>query len=240
MNCNITPSNASEQVIIHRGVENSHVNILDFTENNITFEVVNVPIHTFDQHARARVGHKFFEYHIAETPVYSLYTVTYDRLHSDPEKLAEFKKLALELEELRKTSNHKESYNLMSRNCCYKVTVDYSALAGQMSRRLKFCEEEQIVKLFWELRAKMIEKGIKFAEQYLPGCDKTGTCDYIDVSDHLSSVFNALFSACGRHKTDVETYRSFNQSCTTPRMLIDQAGLEIPKSKWEIEQNIEY
>lgn len=229
-----------DNVILYRGVEDLQVNILNHNDSKITFEVINTPIHAFDQHARARVGHKFFDYKISDDPIYTFYTATYDRLLTDPNKVNEFIELAKDVEIQRNKTDFKYPYNLMSRNTSYKVEVEYSALIGQMSRRLKFCEEETITGIFFLLRQKMIDKGIKFANDYLPGCDKTGKCDYIDVSDHLSSVFNALFSACGRHKTDENTYRSFNQSCTTPGLLIKQLHIDIPKSKWEIEQNIQY
>lgn len=225
---------------IFRGVENLIINILDFNDTKITYEVINSPIHSYDQHSRARVGHRFYDVTIDDTPTYTLYTATYDKLYSNDEKLNEFINLASDLEEKINSVDDKKSYYLMSRNMSYKVEQDYASLNGQMARRLKFCEEETICGVFWLLRQKMIEAGIEKAKNYLPGCDITGKCDYIDVSDHLSSLFNSLFSACGRHKTDENIYRSFNESCTTPGMLIDQIAVEIPKSKYEIEQNIRY
>lgn len=229
-----------EDVIIYKGVENLKVNILDFNDSKITYEVINTPIHAFDQHSRARVGHKFFDVQIDEVPAYTMYTATFNNLISHQNKLDEFLNIAVALEEKIHKSEYKKPYYLMSRNMSYKVEQDYQSLLGQMSRRLKFCEEETIVGIFWQLRQKMIDKGIEFAKDYLPGCDKTGKCDYIDVSDHLSSLFNSLFASCGRWKTDENIYRSFNESCTTPKMLIDQLGLEIPKSQWEIDSGVEY
>jgi hypothetical protein len=229
-----------EDVIIYKGVENLKVNILDFNDSKITYEVINTPIHSFDQHSRARVGHKFFDIKIDQLPVYTMYTATFNNLISNDEKLNEFLDIAILLEDKIQNAEFKKPYYLMSRNMSYKVEQDYTSLAGQIGRRLKFCEEETIVAVFWQLRQKMIDSGIEFAKDYLPGCDKTGKCDYIDVSDHLSSLFNSLFASCGRWKTDENIYRSFNESCTTPRMLIDQLNLEIPKSKWEIESNIKY
>lgn len=230
-----------KNVIIYRGVENLKVNILKFDESKITYEVINTPIHSYDQHSRARVGHKFFDVKIDDSPTYTLYTATYDKLVKDSKKYDEFVNLALELEEKINNNENKKSYYLMSRNMSYKVEQDYASLSQQMARRLKFCEEETICGVFWLLRQKMLDAGIEQAKKYLPGCDFTGKCDYIDVSDHLSSLFNSLFSACGRHKTDENIYRSFNESCTTPGMLIEQMeNVDIPKSKYEEEQGIEY
>ena len=228
--------------IILKGAVALDVEILKFNDTKITYHVRNVPIHTFDQHARARLGVKFYDYRISELPVYSLYTEVFDKLIKNEEKLKAFFDLTIRLEERRNKADFRnediDSYNLMSRNCEYKVEQEYSSLKGQMMRRLKLCEEEQIVSLHWLLRQKMIDKGIKIAESFLPGCDITGECDYIAVSDYLSNCFGALFDACGRWDYDKSVYRSFNKSCTTPQLLKEQINIEIPLSKYEIENNL--
>lgn len=226
-----------EQKIL-RGACNIEIDILDLGTNKITYHVKNVPIHTFDQHARARLGVRFFDYKVDEKPVYSLYTEIFDKLSNNEEKCKKFFVLMTVLEARRNESDNKDDYNLMSRNCSYKVEQEFGSLKGQMSRRLKLCEEEQIVALHWLLRQKMIDKGVKLAESFLPGCDATGECDYIAVSDYLSNCFGALFDACGRWDYDKSVYRSFNKSCTTRTLLKEQIGIDIPKSRHEIEQQI--
>lgn len=222
---------------IMKGACNIEVDILSFNDSKITYHVKNVPIHTWDQHARARLGVKFYDYKVADEAVYSLYTEVYDKLTTNKEQCSKFFDLIERLEIQRIKAENKDDFNLMSRNCEYKVEQEYSSLKGQMMRRLKLCEEEQIVSLHWLLRQKMIDKGIKIAESFLPGCDITGECDYIAVSDYLSNCFGALFDACGRWDYDKSVYRSFNKSCTTRSLLKEQIGIEIPYSKHEIANN---
>lgn len=219
---------------ILKGACNIKLEILSFNDSKIIYHVKNVPIHTWDQHARARLGVRFYDYKVDDKPVYSMYTEVFDKLSKNEEQCKKFFNLIERIEKKRNASENKDDFNLMSRNCEYKVEQEYSSLKGQMMRRLKLCEEEQIVALHWLLRQQMIDKGIKVAESFLPGCDITGECDYIAVSDHLSNCFGALFDACGRWDYDKSVYRSFNKSCTTRGLLKEQIGIEIPYSKHEM------
>jgi hypothetical protein len=221
---------------VFKGVEDLQVEILEFTDKNIKYKVSNTPICQYDQHSRARVGIQFKEYTVSKTPEYVVYSALYERLKTDTELQDKFQNTATKLEVLRNASDIKDDYNLMSRNCSYVVVQDFDSLRGQMSRRLKFCEEEFIVALHWLLRDKMIKAGIKIAETFKPGCDGIGKCDYA-AADYLSNAFGCLFAGCNRWPSHAQ-YASFNQSCTTPKMLEEQLGLEVFKSKYEMENNI--
>lgn len=226
-------------VTFYKGAYNLNVEIISFDDKKIVYEVQHVPLHTYDQHARARVGVKFIDFQLNTDAVYSLYTEVFDKIDkmSFDERSKIFETF-IKLEKARDASDNKDDYNLMSRDCSYKVEQDYSSLKGQMARRLKLCEEEQIVALHWILRDKMIKAGIDIAKSFAPGCDVTGECDYIAVSDHLSNAFGALFDACGRWDYDKTVYRSFNKSCTTPALIKEQTGIDIFLSKYEIENFI--
>lgn len=221
---------------IFKGVEDLQVEIIEFNDKTIKYKVSNTPICQYDQHSRARVGIQFLDYKVSPNPEYVLYSKLYDRVVSDTELQEKFHNTAIKLEVLRNATNLKDDYNLMTRNCEYTVVQEYGSLAGQMSRRLKFCEEEFIVALHWLLRDKMIKAGIKLAENFKPGCDTIKKCDYASA-DYLSNAFGCLFAGCNRWKSHAE-YASFNSSCTTPKMLEDQLNLHIFKSEYEIENNI--
>jgi hypothetical protein len=225
-----------EGVKIFKGISDLKVEILEHDEKSIKFSVQNTPICQFDQHSRARVGVKFSDYKVAEEPEYVLYTNLYERMENDGAMTAMFAQTALQLELSRNSAEIKDDYNLMSRNCSYVVTQDYASLAGQMSRRLKLCEEEFIVGLHWLLRDKMIKLGIEIANKFAPSCDTIGKCDY-SSADYLSNAFGCLFAGCNRWPSHAE-YASFNQSCTTPELIEKQLGVTMFKSKFEIENNI--
>lgn len=223
-------------VTLFKGVQDLEVEILDFNENQIKYSVKNTPVCQFDQHSRARIGVTFSDYKVSNKPEYVLYSNLYDKLESDENMLNTFVDTALKLEKARKIANIQDDYNLMTRNCSYTVTQDYGSLAGQMSRRLKLCEEEFIVGLHWLLRDKMIKLGIKKAKNFKPGCDVIGKCDYASA-DYLSNAFGCLFAGCNRWPSHAE-YASFNQSCTTPKMIEEQLGVEMFKSEHEIKNNV--
>ncbi len=228
-------------VVIFKGVSTLKVNILSYDEKSVTYEVLNTPICQFDQHSRARIGVKFFDYKPSEIGEYIFYTQVYDML----EKNEAFHKKVFttlnELEKIRSHSNFQTPFNLMTRSCSYKVTQEYLSLNGQMMRRLKFCEEEFIVGLHWLLRQKLMDAFIgkndqlyNMARLFKPGCDIIQSCDY-SSADYLSNMFGCLFAGCGRWESHAE-YASFNQSCTTPEILEKQLGIEIPRSSYQYEK----
>jgi hypothetical protein len=225
-----------DEIKLFRGVESLEVNILEISVPGewLKYEVKNTPVCQFDQHSRARVGVKFIDYQVSEKPEYVLYTKVYDKINSDREFRIEVFKTLEELEKIRQQETQiNTAYNLMTRNCSYKVEQTFSALKGQMMRRLKFCEEEFIVGLHWLLRHKMINLGIEEAKSFLPGCDLIQKCDY-SSADYLSNMFGCLFKGCGRWP-DESKYASFNESCTTVSELESQLRIIIPKSKYELD-----
>lgn len=203
------------------GVEKMNVRILALTDTDVTYEVTGVPIAEYDQHARARVGVSFFDYKISERPNYIFYTYFKDNLPDTTDAL------------LEDVENHRDNalyanqgseveWNLMSRECSYKVKQTFQSLKGQMQRRLKFCEEEFIVGVHWKLRAELDAAGVDVSE-YVPGCDLIKKCDYAQA-DYLSNAFGCLFAGCGRWP-DEASFASFNFSCTTPEQLSAQLGI---------------
>lgn len=219
-----------------KGVENLKVSIISHDEKQVHYKVENTPVCQFDQHSRARIGVKFLNYQVSEQPEYVLYTNLYESLNKNEEFLNETINTLSELEDLRNKAEFKDDYTLMSRNCSYEVIQEYGSLAGQMSRRLKFSEEEFIVGLHWLLRDKLIKFGVDKANKFLPGCDAVKKCEYASA-DYLSNMFGCLFKGCGRWKSHAE-YASFNQSCTTPKIIEEQLNIEVPKSEYEITNNI--
>ena len=226
----------NNNIMIYKGVNDLEVEIHEWDGTTITYQVSNTPICQFDQHARARIGVKFFNYKVAEDPVYIFYTHVYDMLAKDEEFRNNVFDTLEKLEVIRKNEQEiPTTYNLMTRACTYWVKQDINSLKGQMNRRLKLCEEEFIVGVHWLLRDKMIKMGIEEAKDFLPGCDRIERCDY-SSADYLSNMFGCLFSGCGRWP-DKAQYASFNESCTTNSLLEDQLKIKIQRSKHETEKN---
>jgi hypothetical protein len=218
-------------ITLLKGVQDLKVEIEDYDNKQIKYRVWNTPICQFDQHSRARIGVKFSNYKVCVYPEYVLYSNLYDKMDKDSTMTNKFVEAALKLEKVRETSDFKDPYNLMSRNCYYEVVQDYSSLAGQMSRRLKLCEEQFIVGLHWLLRDKMIKLGIEKANSFLPGCDLIQKCDYASA-DYLSNAFGCLFTGCGRWPSHAK-YASFNQSCTTYDELESELQIKIQRSNYD-------
>ena len=224
---------------IKYGVDSLELDIISWNEDSqtIKYKVSGLPICQFDQHSRARVGVKFKNYEVNEKPVYVFYTQVYNLMKEDSSFADRTFKVLSKLEKHRiEEDNNKELFNLMSRECSYVVEQNLGSLRGQMSRRLKFCEEEFIVGLHWLLREKMIERGIGVANSFVPGCDNIGTCDY-SSADYLSNAFGCLFAGCGRSPSHTD-FASFNQSCTTPELIKEQLGIDCVRSSYEIENDI--
>lgn len=226
-------------VILRKEVEELIVNIITYDDSSkqVTYEVVNTPICQFDQHSRARVEVTFFDYKVANTADYVLYAEVYDRILKDKKYKDNIVDSLVELETIRNKYDQKQAFNLMSRNCSYKVKQSINSLKGQMMRRLKFCEESFIAGLHWKLKQALIEVGCKEAEQFLPGCDLLKECDY-SSADYLAQSFSCLFAGCNRWPDKNTGYASFNHSCTTAKELEKQIGINIVKSEYEIQNNL--
>jgi hypothetical protein len=218
------------KINIFKGVVDLRVDILNINEKSIIYFVDFTPICQFDQHSRARIGVKFFEYEVSKKPEYIFYSNVYNMLLHDEQFFKETFKILTKLEKIRNTEQKKETFNLMSRRCSYKVEQTFESLRGQMNRRLKFCEEEFIVGLHWLLRMKLIENGYKKAELFLPDCDLSEECNY-SKADYLSNLFGCLFAGCGRWK-DKSNYSTFNESCTNITELQNQLRIIIPPNKF--------
>lgn len=231
----ISQHDGNREILILRGVEPLLVTILNCSEKEIEYTVENTPICQFDQHSRARIGIEFLDYKVSEKPVYIFYSNLFDKVCNNIETfVTETLKALGDLEEKRNTSEFKTEYNLMSRSCSYRVKQTWDSLKGQMSRRLKMCEEEFIVGLHWELRDQLIKLGYTEAEKFVPFCDVIKNCDY-SSADYLSNMFGCLFAGCGRWPDKTE-FASFNFSCTTRQLLEEQLNIKIPLSYHEEQQ----
>ena len=114
----------------------------------------------------------------------------------------------------------------------FYMTINYLALQGQCSRRLKFCEQNDTCATFWLIRNELMKKFPTLAEYLRPGCDFSGKCQY-SSSYELSNAFGCLFKPCGRHpySEDLDHYE-FNESCTDVDELRKDLNIEIPSPKF--------
>lgn len=226
-------------VILRKEVEELIVNVFNYDDDAkiVHYEIVNTPICQFDQHSRARVEVIFYDYKVTDNADYVLYAEVYERILRDEVYKKQVINNLHALEAIRSKYKQKQAFNLMSRNCSYKVKQSINSLKGQMSRRLKFCEESFIAGLHWKLKDELIKIGCKEAEQFLPGCDLIKECDY-SSADYLAQSFSCLFAGCNRWPDKNTGYVSFNHSCTLAKELEKQLKINIAKSQYELDNNL--
>jgi len=223
-------------ITILRGCVNLIVDIAHVDKSGVEYTVSNLPICCFDQHSRARMGVEFYDYKVTDYPKYVFYTHVYDMMFKDINFANHIFSTLEKLETIREKASFKDTYNLMSRMCSYRVKQTWESLKGQMSRRLKFCEEEFIVGLHFKLRDILVKEGWEEAEDFKPFCDVIKKCDY-SQADYLSNMFGCLFASCGRWPAESD-YASFNESCSNVVEIEKQLNIRIEKSEYEIENKI--
>jgi len=203
-----------------------------------TFEVNGVPRHTFDQHARARIGTAFASIGTRDNNKndsdFLLYPDVCRRLNEDPEyrkQVEQWIKITKDLYE--ETISHGQgswqsgrAFLPMSTNHSYAFVQNYLALKGQCARRLMACEEAPIVSLHMTLRS-LVEKKWPLLANYLrPACDGAKKCIYSLGPEGLTKYFSNLFKGCGRWP-DPNEYSEFNVSCSSYEEL-EEHGFMMP------------
>jgi len=215
-------------VILFEGASHIDIDIKDVDSSHVVYKVISAPICCYDQHSRARVGARFFNYEVNENPYYHMYTSVFKKLNDNEDLNYRVIDVLSRLENLRNKSSFKTEFNLMSRDCSYYVDQTYQSLKGQMARRLMFCEEEFVAGLHWHLRDVLInDYKVEVAKIWLPECDNKKKCVYAE-SDYLSNMFGCLFAPCGRWPAGTK-YASFNTSCSDIKVIEDQMGIVIPR-----------
>ena len=203
-----------------------------------TFEVNGTPRHTFDQHARARVGTAFASIGTRDNNKldadFLFYPDVAKRIEEDPEyrkRVEEWIKNTKDLYE--NTISHGQgswqsgrAFLPMSTNHSYVFTQNYLALKGQCSRRLMACEESSIVALHIALRKLVGGKFPLLANYLRPACDGARRCIYHEGPEGMTKYFSSLFACCGRWPTK-EQYSEFNVSCSTYEELAEH-GFTLP------------
>lgn len=191
-----------------------------------TFEVNGTPRHTFDQHARARVGTAFASIGTRDNNKldadFLFYPDVSKRIENDPkfrERVEKWIKQTKDLyEETISTGQGSwqsgRAFLPMSTNHSYVFTQNFLALKGQCARRLMSCEESSIVALHIALR-ELVSRKFKFLANYLrPACDGAKRCIYTTGPEGLTKYFSNLFKGCGRWP-DPNEYSEFNISCSS-------------------------
>ena len=209
---------------------------------DFSFIVRNVPRHCFGQHRTARVGQTFYSIGSRDNNKLDskaiFYTKLYDKCYDTQGNETEFgKKLVPHIKQMKdlyeELLQDKESWQIsrailpMAYHHSYKFSINYLALKGFCAQRMKFCEEEFICALAWNLRETINNKFPLLANYLRPGCDGSRSCQY-SKSYSLSNAFGCLFSGCGRHKSGTE-YATFNESCSDVNEIESQLKIKIPK-----------
>lgn len=190
-----------------------------------TFEVNGTPRHTFDQHARARVGTAFASIGTRDNcrrdADFLFYPDVCRRMAEEPgyrERVEQWIKATKDLyEETISTGGGSwqsgRVFLPMSTNHSYVFTQNYLALKGQCARRLMACEESSIVALHIALRELVGRKFPLLANYLRPACDGARKCIYCTGPYDLTKYFSNLFKGCGRWPDDSK-YCEFNVSCS--------------------------
>jgi hypothetical protein len=109
----------------------------------------------------------------------------------------------------------------------YSVTYNFASLLGVCGNRMKFCEMEDTCAVAWLTRNVVFEKFPLLGSYLRPGCDWGKKCQY-HKSYSMSEMFGCLFSECGRNPCqESDKYAEFNETCTDPKVLEEQLGIEI-------------
>ncbi len=190
-----------------------------------TFEVNGSPRHTFDQHARVRLGTAFASIGTRDNNKldadFLFYPDVRKRMDEDTqyrERVEQWIKMTKDLYE-ETISTGQGSWQSgrvflpMSVNHSYVFTQNYLALRGQCARRLMACEESSIVALHIALRA-LVGRKFPLLSNYLrPACDGAKRCIYHEGPEGMTKYFSSLFACCGRWPTK-EAYSEFNTTCS--------------------------
>lgn len=205
---------------------------------SFTFEVNGTPRHTFDQHARARVGTAFASIGTRDNNKldadFLFYPDVVQRMKTDTEYLQRVEEWIKQTKDLYEETissgqgswQSGRAFLPMSVNHSYVFTQNYLALKGQCSRRLMACEESSIVALHIALR-ELVGRQFPLLSNYLrPACDGAKRCIYHEGPEGMTKYFSALFAGCGRWPTK-ETYSEFNVSCSNYEEL-EMHGFKLP------------
>lgn len=203
-----------------------------------TFEVNGTPRHTFDQHARVRLGTAFASIGTRDNNKldadFLFYPDVCKRMESDTEYRERVERWIKETKDIYDLTistgqgswQSGRAFLPMSVNHSYVFTQNYLALRGQCSRRLMACEESSIVALHIALRELVGRKFPLLANYLRPACDGARRCIYHEGPEGMTKYFSSLFACCGRWPTK-ETYSEFNVSCSSYEEL-EKHGFIIP------------
>jgi thymidylate synthase ThyX len=203
-----------------------------------TFEVNGTPRHTFDQHARVRIGTAFASIGTRDNNKldadFLFYPDVCKRMETDAAFAYEVEKWIRATKDLYESAisigqgswQSGRAFLPMSVNHSYVFTQNYLALKGQCSRRLMACEESSIVALHIALRELVGRKFPLLANYLRPACDGAKRCIYHEGPEGMTKYFSSLFACCGRWPTK-EQYSEFNVSCSSYEELAEH-GFKMP------------
>lgn len=203
-----------------------------------TFEVNGTPRHTFDQHARVRLGTAFASIGTRDNNKldgdFLFYPDVARRIETDTEFRERVEKWIKDTKDLYEMTistgqgswQSGRAFLPMSVNHSYVFTQNYLALKGQCARRLMACEESSIVALHIALRELVGRKFPLLANYLRPACDGAKRCIYHEGPEGMTKYFSSLFACCGRWPTK-EKYSEFNVSCSSYEEL-EAHGFKLP------------
>lgn len=198
----------------------------------------------FDQAARARIGASFQSIGSRDNckidSPFILYPELYKDIQENPELKVKFENWVKDTKDLyeeilsKDLSSWQEARAVlpMSYSHSWVATYNLLSLKGQMSNRLKFCEETHIVYMFWKMRSEIENISPLVANYLRPACDGAKRCVYHGKHEGLTKYFSNLFSGCGRWKSENDSdYQEFNRSCSNPDLMAKHVKVVQP-NEW--------
>lgn len=200
------------------------------------FRVNGVSRSAFDQAARARIGATFFSSGVRDNNKLDASFIMPTELYDDEEIRKEIEDYIRRGKDLYEKIINRGRGSWQAARCIlpmgmnhpFEFSMTYLALLQQCNKRLKFCEQEDTVGLFWAVREALKKKFPLLAVYLRPGCDRVKRCQYHEAYS-LSEMFGCLFKPCGRHSDNSPyEYATFNWACTNKDILEQQLGFKIP------------
>jgi len=209
---------------------------LAYESVSFTFAIDDVSRWAFDQIARQRIGSVFSSMGTRDNNHLDIGFRIADEIYNDFELLNNYKKTLLNCKITYKdiiekgNGSWQTARDVLPISCIHRfsMSMNYAALQSFSSKRMKFCEANQVVAVAWLIREEIKKKFPLLAIGLRPSCDISKKCQYHSTY-YLSELFGCLFKECGRNKCDNnDGYSTFNQSCSDKNTIEKQLGIIIP------------
>lgn len=219
---------------------------LAYEAPSFTFAVERIPRWAFDQVCRARLGVVFSSQGTRDNSHEDAGFFVHDEIAENPELFEAFKEAALKCKDVYKkivdeghgSWQSARSILPISNTHAFSFAINFAALQGMLSKRMKFCEADAVVAFAWLCGRELAKKFPLLANYCRPGCDFSKKCQY-NSAYSMSNMFGCLFAPCGRNPGTFTDYSEFNGSCANVNKIEKQLDIHIPRPNEWVDYKIE-